>query len=83
MKEVSVFDAKMNFSSLVDRVHSYHESIIITRKGEKIAQIVLFEKHYLEKKVETVLKQLQILREEIAGGMTLDEIKKMKTEGRL
>lgn len=82
MKEISVFDAKTHFSGLVDRVYTHHESVTITRRGVKIAKIVPIEDKQ-EKNVATILRELQTLSDEIGHiGISLNDIKKMKEEGR-
>ncbi|EKD54190.1 MAG: hypothetical protein ACD_60C00118G0011 [uncultured bacterium] len=81
-KEISVFNAKTHFSGLIDRVYTQHETVIITRRGIKVAKIVPFEQTD-EKKVAAVLRELKALNDEIGCvGMTQQDIKKMKEEGR-
>jgi prevent-host-death family protein len=82
MKEISIFDAKTHFSGLVDRVYTLHESVTITRRGVKIAKIVPIEDKQ-EKNIATILRELQTLSDEIGHiGISVNDIKKMKEEGR-
>lgn len=82
MKTVSVFDAKTHFSGIVEKVYSKHESIIITRRGVKIAKIVPFEAQETNKR-EDIIRELQALSDEVGRvGVRLEDIKKMKEEGR-
>jgi prevent-host-death family protein len=82
MKEISVFDAKMHFSGLIDKVYSNHEEITITRRGKQVAKIIPIETKK-KQEIEIALKELQSLSEEIGpAGITLNDIKKMKEEGR-
>lgn len=82
MKEVNVFNAKTHFSSLVDQVYARHESIVITRRGVKVAQLIPFESGD-KKNTAGVIKKLQSLSDEIGRtGISLKNIQQMKEEGR-
>ncbi len=82
MKDISVFDAKTHFSSLIDQVYQQRESITITRRGVRVAKIMPIEEQQ-KQSVSTLLRELDMLSEEIGkDGVGLKEIKKMKEEGR-
>jgi len=82
MKEMSVFDAKTHFSSLVEQVYKQHKSVTITRRGVKIAKVVPFERER-EEKIFDIIRALKVLSDEIGHvGITLRNIQKMKEEGR-
>ncbi len=82
MKDISVFDAKTHFSSLIDQVYQQRESITITRRGIQVARIVPVEEQH-KQSVANLLRELDVLSEEIGKvGVGLKEMKKMKEEGR-
>ncbi len=82
MKEISIFDAKTHFSSLINQVYQHRESITITRRGVRIAQIVPFDEKHVQN-VMVLFHELDALSDEI-GKVVLGtkKRKKMKEEGR-
>lgn len=82
MKNISVFDAKTHFSSLVDQVYQQHKIITITRRGVEVARIVPVEEQQRQD-INSLLRELEHLSEEIGKtGTGLKEIREMKDEGR-
>ncbi len=82
MKEVSIFDAKTHFSSIINEVYQHRESITITRRGIQIAKIVPFNERHTQD-VMTLFHELDALSDEIGKvGLGAKEIKRMKEEGR-
>jgi len=82
MKEVSLFDAKTHFSSIIQHVDQNHQEYLITRHGKRVAKIIPFAPER-KTKIKLALKKLQILQQEINHkNFTIDEINKMKSLGR-
>jgi prevent-host-death family protein len=82
---VGAHEAKTNLGQLLDRVER-GEVIVITRHGAPVARLVPFEDEFDRAAVATNLDALDGLAARIAArgdGMTLDEIKVAKNEGRL
>ncbi len=49
---ISTADARKQFADIVNKVAYGHESVILTRRGEKIAALVSIEKLELLKQIE-------------------------------
>lgn len=82
MGEINIFNAKMHFSSLVEKVFSEQKEMTITRRGKKVAKIIPFQQTK-QQKISSVLKELDLLNQEIGKvGMSLKEIQRMREEGR-
>lgn len=52
---VSTAEARKNFADLVNKVAYGHNSVILTRRGEKIAAIVPIEEHELLLRLEDLM----------------------------
>lgn len=82
MKELSVFAAKTHFSGVISDVFEHHQTFIITKRGQKVARIVPYEAE-TKKDVENIIKAMDLLAQKIGKtGVTLDDILKMRDEGR-
>ena len=82
MEEISLFEAKTHFSSLIERVFKQHEEIIITKRGERVAKITPYES-VREADVLITINALEKFSKKVGKiGLTLKMIKKMKEEGR-
>lgn len=81
MKEVSIFDAKTYLSGLINQVYTQHESIIITKRGIKIAKIIPYETKEA-RDISDLTRELQALSDEVGRvGITTEDIQQMKKEG--
>ena len=52
---ISTADARKRFADIVNKVAYGHESVILTRRGEKIAALVSIEELELLKQIEDVI----------------------------
>ncbi len=81
MKEVTLFEAKTHLSGLVNEIVNNGGQITITKHGHAVAMLVPIEQS--KRNMASVIKEMRILSKEIGKtGMTLEEIKKMRDEGR-
>ena len=75
MKTLSLSEAKMKLSALVDQVHDSDEEVVITKNGRPVA--VLVSTHEFESWKETVAIQADApLMDEITSG--LSQLKRRK-----
>lgn len=83
-KIIGVFDAKAQFSKIIDRAE-HGEEIYITRHGKAVAKIVPVKPQFDSEKAKAAVEGLLALREELrAKGVrvTQEEIKEWINEGR-
>ena len=52
---ISTADARKNFADLVNRVAYGHESVILTRRGEKIAALITMDELELLQRLEDLM----------------------------
>lgn len=79
MREVPASEAKTHLARLLDAVE-HGETVAITRHGRRIARIVP-EKQCRREEVEDAIANMNALRKEIAGKVTLEEILAWRHEG--
>lgn len=82
MTEISLFDAKTHFSSIISTIEESQVEYVVTKRGKPVARIVPFDIRETTD-IATVLKDMDTLKREIGKtGITLDEILSYKEEGR-
>jgi prevent-host-death family protein len=85
MKHVGMFEAKINFSALVEEVEKGGE-VVITRYGKPVAKLVRAEPGLTPEEIEERRKAVEGLRElprRISIKATPEEIKSGINEGRI
>ena len=78
MREVGSFEAKTHLSELLAAVER-GESVIITRRGRRVARLV---PEPAAPDREAALSRLRALRAQVAGALGLDDILSARDEGR-
>jgi prevent-host-death family protein len=85
MKQVGIFEAKTNLSSLVDEVERKGREVVITRHGKPVAKLVAVTERLTPEAIDRRRRALEKMRE-IADSldihMTHEEIKASIEEGR-
>lgn len=82
MKEINIFDAKTHLSGIISDIIENHEEFIIKKRGKKVAKIIPYEEHE-KPDLKTVFREMDQLAKEIGKtGITQEEIRKMREEGR-
>lgn len=86
MKSVGIFDAKTHLSELVAQAEQ-GETIVITRKGEPVAELGPLRAHADERArarqiFETVTRIAEETYERNGGGIPYEQIKEWINEGR-
>lgn len=84
MKQVGIFEAKTNLSSLVDEVEKGQE-IVITRHGKPVARLVRARAELTAEQVKKRREAIASLREigrRLNLNLTREEIKRRIEEGR-
>jgi prevent-host-death family protein len=79
MREVQASEAKTHLSRLLDDVER-GETIVITRHGRPIARIVP-ETDRRRAAFERAVQDLEMLRQRLAGRVTLEELLSARHEG--
>jgi prevent-host-death family protein len=74
MDTVGSFDAKTNFSALLERVER-GEQIIITRRGKPVARLVPIAKSAKGEVSEAMAKLLELRRGTTLGGLSWKELR--------
>jgi prevent-host-death family protein len=77
MKTLSLSEAKMKFSSLVDAVYSTDEEVVITKNGSPVAVLVSPDEFEGWKETEAIRADADFMKE-IKNG--LDALKRGKTK---
>ncbi len=79
---IGTFEAKTNFTSLIQRAHK-GEEILITRRGYPMARIVPLEKHQDLLNSKMAVKRLKALAQEMQlGKFDWEEWKSYRDTGR-
>jgi len=82
MKEVSMFDAKTHFSSIIAEVQQQHQGFIVKKRGHKVAKIIPYE-ILSEKDITELIQAMDMLSQEVGcSDITVEDIRKMRDEGR-
>jgi prevent-host-death family protein len=82
MKEIGTFEAKNQFSALLDQV-AQGEDILITRHGKPVARLVPPEGAYRKRDAEAAAAHIRALaREAKLGPFDWEEWKAYRDEGR-
>lgn len=79
MTEISVMEAKAQFSDILKRVES-GESFVITKHGKPVAMLSSTDEDKKSKTRDTMGKLRKLLQEHPIG--TFDELQQWKAEGR-
>lgn len=79
MREVPASQAKTHLSRLLDEIER-GETIAVTRHGRRIARIVP-EQRYRQEEIDDAIAEMNELRKEFAGKISLDEILAWRHEG--
>ena len=85
MKTVGAFDAKTHLSQYLTEVETTHESIVIERRGHKIAVLApydSFENQLRDEKAQAVLSAFQGIRENEAVFGNNSDAKSLVEDGR-
>lgn len=77
MKTLSLSEAKMKFSSIVDLVNSTDEEIVITKNGRPAA-IIISPDEYESIKETSMIRSDAALMEEISRGLSALKAKRAK-----
>lgn len=80
MKEVGIFEAKTHLSSLINDVEK-GERFTITKRNLPVAMLVPIKESIRSNGLETV-EQINELRNELRGRVSVDEILQFRDEGR-
>jgi prevent-host-death family protein len=80
--QIGAFEAKTQFSNLLDRVR-HGEQIVITHRGQPVARLVPFSTAPEAQAVDKALETIQDLSRKYATrGITIDDIKSWTNAGR-
>jgi antitoxin YefM len=85
MKTIGAFDAKTHLSQYLTEVETTHESIVIERRGHKIAVLAPYasiEDQLRDERAQAVLSAFQEIRENEAVYGSNSEVKSLVENGR-
>ena len=74
METIGSFDAKTNFSALLERVER-GEQIVITRRGKPVARLVPIAKSAKGQVSEAMAKLLELRKGTTLGGLSWKELR--------
>lgn len=60
MKSINIYEAKTNFSSLINQIEKSQEKIIILKRGKPIAELIPINKSINRLKISDELKKIKI-----------------------
>lgn len=82
MKEVNMFDAKTHFSSIIAEVVENDEEFIVKKHGQQVARIIPY-RGTEQPDVKVTINAMDDLAKEIGQqGISQEDIRKMREEGR-
>lgn len=81
MAEVGAFEAKNKLSALLDLVEQ-GEEVVITRHGKEVARLVPPKGGYNKEEARAAIRRIRERAEKLKLGITLEEAKAWRDEGR-